>query len=390
MHLQDPITGPRHAFKRDLWQFVSSRVANREEILIVGDFNEVFGGSEVDGVSKLAADFNLIHLMKARHSAHLPTTFSRGRQCIDYGLTTTRFSNALLHCGYDAFGERFSTDHRAYYFDFDSDQLFGNPTQVLSSASHRILKSNNVNQVTEYILRKYEYLEKHNAFQRAGQLSLPGNRHEFAERLDQDMLISSLTAERSTKKYGNPAWSVALDQACTKVRILWKCISSMHRTQIDHSEILRRELQAHKIEMLLPQTLTDGKSMLRKARAEVKSIVSDSFRRRDQERDDKILRSLEDSHRKTDKTHAMILRRLCRAEAIKQLFDKLKYARTRGTEQGITMIEIPRHEGDDPKSCTDWQIIDVPTSIVYHLQQRNRKHFGQAHGCSPFTIVLMN
>ena len=92
MHLQDPITGPRHAFKRDLWQFVSSRVANREEILIVGDFNEVFGGSEVDGVSKLAADFNLIHLMKARHSAHLPTTFSRGRQCIDYGLTTTRFS----------------------------------------------------------------------------------------------------------------------------------------------------------------------------------------------------------------------------------------------------------------------------------------------------------
>ena len=184
------------------------------------------------------------------------------------------------------------------------------------------------------------------------------------------MLTSSLNAERSTKKFGNPAWSVALDHARAKVRILRKCIS-MHRTRIDHSAILRREIQVHKIDMLLPQTLMDSKSMHGKARADVKSIVSDSFRRRDQERNDKI-RSLEDSHRKTDKTHAMILRRLRRAEAIKQLFDKLKYARTRGTKQGIKMIEIPRHEGDDPKSCTDWQIIDVPTSIVYHLQQRNR------------------
>ena len=82
LHLQEPISGPRRAFKRDLWQFVSSLVANREEILIVGDFNEVFG-SEVDGISKLAADFHLTHLMKARHSANLPATYSRGRQCLD-------------------------------------------------------------------------------------------------------------------------------------------------------------------------------------------------------------------------------------------------------------------------------------------------------------------
>ena len=49
------------------------------------------------------------------------------------------------------------------------------------------------------------------------------------------------------------------------------------------------------------------------------------------------------------------------------------------------MIELPRHDGADPKTCTDWQTIKVPTEIVYHLQQRNQKHFSQAHG-SPFTI----
>ena len=82
--LQDTLTAPRKAFKRDLWKFIEQCVKNQEEVLIVGDFNEVFG-SEVDGISKMAADFNLIHLMKTRHSAPLPATYSRGRNCLDYG-----------------------------------------------------------------------------------------------------------------------------------------------------------------------------------------------------------------------------------------------------------------------------------------------------------------
>jgi hypothetical protein len=48
-------------------------------------------------------------------------------------------------------------------------------------------------------------------------------------------------------------------------------------------------------------------------------------------------------------------------------------------------LEIPKHPQDDPKNCTDWQIVDIPTEIVEHLQKRNRQHFGQAHG-TPFTI----
>ncbi len=116
---------------------------NGEEVLIVGDFNEVFG-SEVDGISKLAAVFNLVHLMKARHLTPLPATFSRGRQCIDYGLASPKFADSLLRCGYDAFNERYSTDHRSYYFDFDTDRLFGNETHHLCSPPQRILKSNNV------------------------------------------------------------------------------------------------------------------------------------------------------------------------------------------------------------------------------------------------------
>ena len=185
--LQDPINSPRKAFKRDLSQFVSQRISNGEEILIVGDFNEVFG-SEIDGIIKMAADLNLTNLMKVRHSGDLPATYSRGRQCLDYGLASGKFTNALIRCGYDAFHDRFTTDHRPYYFDFDTEQLFGNATQELSTPSQRILRSNNIEQVTQYLKFKYEYLMSRNAFERIKQLSMPGNRHEFAERLDKDML----------------------------------------------------------------------------------------------------------------------------------------------------------------------------------------------------------
>jgi hypothetical protein len=35
--------------------------------------------------------------------------------------------------------------------------------------------------------------------------------------------------------------------------------------------------------------------------------------------------------------------------------------------------------------CTEWQQIEVPTEVLFHLQQRNQRHFGQAKG-SPFTV----
>jgi hypothetical protein len=43
------------------------------------------------------------------------------------------------------------------------------------------------------------------------------------------------------------------------------------------------------------------------------------------------------------------------------------------------------HPDQNPKTCTKWRQLDVPTEILHHLQQRNRLHFGQAHG-SPFTV----
>jgi hypothetical protein len=38
------------------------------------------------------------------------------------------------------------------------------------------------------------------------------------------------------------------------------------------------------------------------------------------------------------------------------------------------------------KTCHEWRQIEVPTEVLFQLQQRNRSHFGQAQG-SPFTVA---
>ena len=85
-----------------------------------------------------------------------------------------------------------------------------------------------------------------------------------------------------------------------------------------------------------------------------------------------------------DKERAARLRRIQKAEALKTLFQKLRVAANDGNRKGVTRIEIPKDPTQDPKSCTEWTQIDIPSEVLHHLQQRNRSHFGQAHG-TPFT-----
>ena len=81
---------------------------------------------------------------------------------------------------------------------------------------------------------------------------------------------------------------------------------------------------------------------------------------------------------KQSKAKARILRNLKKAEELRKLFLKIKTLRQSKQRNGITRIEIPIDPNDDPKTCINWKTIDVPTEILYHLQQRNRRHFGRS------------
>ena len=55
-----------------------------------------------------------------------------------------------------------------------------------------------------------------------------------------------------------------------------------------------------------------------------------------------------------------------------------------GSTCGVSRIEVPLNENQDPKTCSEWKTIDIPSDVLLHLQNRNRRHFGQAGG-TPFT-----
>jgi hypothetical protein len=330
--------------------FLKERRSQGDELLLVGDFNEVLG-SELDGMSWVAADLELINLMQVRHHQAPPATYLRGKKCLDYGLATYQVARALRSCGYEAFNERFPTDHRAYYFDFDTKALFGNKTQTLAPLSLRILKSKNAEQVTQYIKLKYDYLENRNAFNRAAQLTMPGNRHAVAERLDADVLKASLDSENNTRQFREPAWSVALSQARRKLSILRKCLS-MYRTGLDQSKIIQRDLTASDINMEIPCSKRHCYTMFNEVQTQVNQPVEKSYQQRDQEQATRI-EELEKSANFADKRHAALLRRLRKNEKIKRMYAKVKAARERGHRQGLTRLGIPLHPEDDPKTCTD-------------------------------------
>ena len=236
LQAQDPITDPRSAFVRDLRLYLQTCLSQGDDVLIMGDFNEDIDRHQ-NPLASIFSEFGLVNLMSTRHSFPTPPTYARGRKCIDYGFGTPRAAQALQASGYEAFNARFTTDHRSYFFDFDTEQLFGAATPTLANPAQRILHSKNVKQLTAYIKLVYEYLEQCNAFERAKRLAHPGNRHAYAERLDRDMLQACLMAENKLKRYGELAWSVALDQARKKAVILRKCLS-MIRTGLDLTTII--------------------------------------------------------------------------------------------------------------------------------------------------------
>ncbi|KAI2506424.1 hypothetical protein MHU86_8050 [Fragilaria crotonensis] len=381
LQTQDALNNPRSAFRRDLLETLRTYKKAGSDILLVGDFNEPFG-SDHDGLSFIAAELQLVNLGNYRHSSKVPATYARGSRCLDYALGSARVRDALISMGYESFNARLSSDHRGYFLDFDTQKLFGSLTPDLATSARRMLKANNPHQVTAYINKMYELLQEHNAFARGKRLTFLGNRHQFAERLDRDLLAASLAAEASIPQFGEHAWSAELSMARRRVQYLKKCLS-ITKSGLDLTQI-QQEYAPEFPDDNIPNNKEQCSCCLRLANREVHRIIKQSFVTRDTERRQRI-QELEKSIRVSDQQTAKRLRRIKKAEDIKAVTTKLRNVRGKHHRSGIVRLEIPLCNEDDPATCTQWTQIDVPSEIVRLLQERNRRHFGQAHG-TPFTI----
>ena len=169
----------------------------------------------------------------------------------------------------------------------------------------------------------------------------PGDRHAFAERLDNDIREASLAAEKTLKLFGEPEWSVALAQARKKRKLLSQLLSVI-RTGLVIQESVIQGLRELDTSIEFPLTRQECSQKLRQAAAEVQTLVASSYARRDEERT-RRLQHLDLSTHPIDRQKAKDLRHIKKAEDIKQVFKKLKYVRGKVNKRGITRIEIPLH-----------------------------------------------
>jgi hypothetical protein len=200
----------------------------------------------------------------------------------------------------------------------------------------------------------------------------------LAEQLDRDWERASKTAGKQSRKARRSWWSTKLAKARHETN-LYRTLLSMLRQRRDYSTQLQRlRIVCPTIE--LPTSIRKCSQALREARRNERIIIKDSF----QHREDELLQNIATSNMQDDTPKSDILRNLRKAEEMKQLFNKLKFIRGKYQKTGISSLQVPTVDGDNPKTCTNWKTVDTPKEIADYLLQRNQSHFGQAAG--PFTV----
>ena len=162
--------------------------------------------------------------------------------------------------------------------------MVGSPTQDLANRVNRGLPSQDAARVTACIRRKHDLLSQCGAFDRDCQPERQGNWPIFADRLDNDALIASLTAEKALPQVDKPAWSLELAEAHRVVNLLSRHLSFL-RTGREHSPTFHCKLRRLSTPLLVLVPETQSTKV-------VSYLVLDSIERREEERN-MMIKSLE-------------------------------------------------------------------------------------------------
>jgi len=202
----------------------------------------------------------------------------------------------------------------------------------------------------------------------------------LAESIDTDLYRMSIVAGKRCQRFREPEWSIKLHEARARVGILKRVLSIRGTSYDQYSQIEALQTQQG-TSFLIPPTIDECKKALRQAQTEVSQIAKQSVLHREEEN----IQRVTDLETEGDKKKANILRNIRKAEEMKKLFAKIRYLRTPDRGHGISSIQVPTDPTVSPKDSKEWITIDAPDEVVEKLRDRNRLHFGQAHG-TPFTM----
>ena len=91
-NIQDP--NPRNHFRKDLLSFLEACRKDKEELILLGDFNQEPGG-DPSGMAHICSKLGMIDVMLHHHGSDDIVTYARRRKRLDYATCTTKVTKAI-------------------------------------------------------------------------------------------------------------------------------------------------------------------------------------------------------------------------------------------------------------------------------------------------------
>lgn len=161
-YMDDPKPNPRKFFRQDLTTFLKSLKAKGDNLILLGNFNEVLGNG-LAGMSKLCRELVLSYVTKMQHeTSDTPATYAQATKQLDYILMSEQCAVSIQKCGYKPFNHRMFSNHCAMFVNMDMEMLFGNSNNVLPTMQHWDFKARDPKAISNYLTALNSYFKDHN------------------------------------------------------------------------------------------------------------------------------------------------------------------------------------------------------------------------------------
>ena len=260
---------PRKNFIRDLVTLVTEAKEDNQDIILMGDFNEVVG-DDPKMMAKVIAAGNLTDVHAHRHGHANIATYIRGRRQLDYCFVSPRILEHVLRCGFEAFHARKVCDHREYFVDLSMIGLFDRRLPAIVNPAERCICSNHPRLVRKYIIKLASYFEDHNIVRKVTEIQ-HNYSYEAVEKLDKLITTGMKCAKQECRNDARLPWSPEIHEKMTQVNILRLYMSSL-QNKIDCIDQIKKKQQSLKVQQPLPPTVKETTELLKVAQTQDRQL----------------------------------------------------------------------------------------------------------------------
>jgi Exonuclease III len=366
---QNIYTCPRKVFWDDLRQYVQEQQETGETVILMGDWNSDY--------TDLLTWMDALGFKDAIHSRHPQTTppitckRSNG-QPLDAIFIPKTFS--CYRGGYFAF-DYLKSDHRGIWCDIPIEYLVSFKLQQISSPQARRLKTIDPRTTAKYLSILHKRLQENNTYSRQNALFelICNNRANLDtlafETLDQQITEAMEVAEGGCCKLksGGVKWSPAYQKACDEVSYWTLVITDMkgERTNTRKLRSLRKKLGFDRFTGILQTAETAHNKAIARRKQWKKQAETLQLEYRSQL---VLAKEAEDNIKA-----ATYIRNLSKQEAIRDLFQRIRFIEQRTSNLATTKVVIKQSNGQMKE-------LFHQRAIEEAIMKENNKKFHQTEG----------